>query len=93
MGKRNDRQSKKKNIGIKILLLLLLITIAAAGAFFGYKYMNEDKKKEASTQGISEENITPEPEPVKTVQIYAGTDRPCRTHGNSDSSGCKRTDF
>ncbi len=87
MGKRNDRQSKKKNIGIKILLLLLLITIAAAGAFFGYKYMNEDKTKEASTQGISEENITPEPEPVKTVQIYAGTDRPiaCMIDNHSDA--------
>lgn len=85
MGKRNDRQSKKKNIGIKILLLLLLITIAAVGAFFGYKYMNEDKTKEASTQGISEENITPEP--VKTVQIYAGTDRPiaCMIDNHSDA--------
>lgn len=30
---------------------------------------------------------------AENAGIYAGTDRPCRTHGNSASSRCKRTDF
>ena len=30
---------------------------------------------------------------TQKMQEYTGTNRPCRTHGNSNSSGRKRTDF
>lgn len=87
MGKRADKKSKKKNVGIKILILIILLAIAGVGAFFGYKYMNKDKTKEVGAKPTNEEETTVEPEPEKTVQIYAGTDRPiaCMIDNHSDA--------
>lgn len=87
MRKSANKEAKKKKLGTKILMIIILLALIGVGIFFGYKYMNEDKTKEVGAQGVTEENTTVEPEPEKTVQIYAGTERPiaCMIDNHSDA--------
>lgn len=82
MGKRK----KNSKVGSKILIVILLLAIAGVGAFLGYKYIQDNKTKEVSTPTATNET-EPVVEPEKTVQIYAGTDRPiaCMIDNHSDA--------
>lgn len=84
MGK---REKKKSKIGIKVLMILLLLVIIGIGAFLGYRYIKSNQTKEVSTSTTDETEQVEEAEPEKTVQIYAGTDRPiaCMIDNHSDA--------
>jgi len=90
MGKHSDiERTKGDNKVIKILLAMLLIAIIAVGAFLGWKYFNNKKTIEVSTNNTNEtveENIV-EPEPEKTIQIFKGNERPiaCMIDNHSDA--------
>ncbi len=80
------KSKKKSKKGSKILIVILLLAIAGVGAFLGYKYIQNNKTKEVSTPTAVNET-EPVTEPEKTVQIYAGTERPiaCMIDNHSDA--------
>ena len=80
------KSKKKSKKGSKILIVILLLAIAGVGAFLGYKYIQDNKTKEVSTPTAVNET-EPVTEPEKTVQIYAGTERPiaCMIDNHSDA--------